>query len=338
MRPLVTIALFAYNSEQFIGDAVKGIFSQNYTPLEIILSDDNSTDDSFKIMENLARDYCGAHKIIVRKNDKNLGLTEHINKVWGLVSGEWLVVAAGDDVSHENRVSEIMKQIETHPEVKLITSYAEIIDIDGEKLGIDLAGDSSKNPEPGSICIWDIKDRIQNSAPLTLGATFAYSRELIDFFSPLPAGCVYEDNIIGFRAELIGKCALIRIPLVYYRSHFGQSTRLNPNNIRASDKKRIRNISDGILTVNQNIEDFRRITVMKDKDSKFDGVAKWLAVKLRYHLLLKKSFSYIWPIRVISLIILLLSPHQFILLSRDMILRICLPSELYFLLKKHATR
>lgn len=333
-RPLVTIVLFAYNSQEFVGDAVKGVLSQDYSPLEIILSDDGSTDDTYKIMEDIVGNYCGTHKIIVRKNDKNLGLTEHINKVWGMVGGEWLVVAAGDDVSHEGRVSEIMRQIEKHPEVKLITSYAEIIDINGSKLGVDLAGDTSKNPAPGSICIWDIKDRIQNSAPSTLGATFAYSRELIDLFPLLPAGCVFEDNIIGFRAELVGRCALIRAPLVFYRSHFGQTTKLNPNDLRAGDKKRIRNYSDGVLTVGQNVEDYERILMSKGKHGKFIGVDKWLSDKLRYYRILKMSLTCIWPIRIFPFIILLLQKHRFSMISRDLAFRIILPRELYFLLKR----
>ena len=53
-RPLVTFALFAYNQEQFIREAVEGAFAQTYEPLEIILSDDCSTDRTFEIMQEMA--------------------------------------------------------------------------------------------------------------------------------------------------------------------------------------------------------------------------------------------------------------------------------------------
>jgi len=39
-RPLLTFALFGYNQEQYIREAVEGAFAQTYSPLEIILSDD----------------------------------------------------------------------------------------------------------------------------------------------------------------------------------------------------------------------------------------------------------------------------------------------------------
>ncbi len=50
-RPLVTFALFAYNQEQYIREAVEGAFSQTYEPLEIILSDDCSSATRFILSE-----------------------------------------------------------------------------------------------------------------------------------------------------------------------------------------------------------------------------------------------------------------------------------------------
>ena len=41
--PLVTFALFAYNQERYVREAVEGAFAQTYQPLEIILSDDCSS-------------------------------------------------------------------------------------------------------------------------------------------------------------------------------------------------------------------------------------------------------------------------------------------------------
>ena len=49
-RPLITFALFAYNQEKYIEEAVQGAFLQTYSPLEIILSDDGSTDRTFEII------------------------------------------------------------------------------------------------------------------------------------------------------------------------------------------------------------------------------------------------------------------------------------------------
>ena len=62
--PLVTFALFAYNQEKYIREAIEGAFSQTYEPLEIILSDDCSRDDTHRIMCEMAAGYRGHHRVL----------------------------------------------------------------------------------------------------------------------------------------------------------------------------------------------------------------------------------------------------------------------------------
>lgn len=106
-KPLVTFALFAYNQEQYIREAVAGAFAQSYEPLEIILSDDCSTDRTFEIMQEMAAAYSGPHNVLVRRNPINTGTVDHFLGVAKLARGELLVVAAGDDVSSADRTSEL---------------------------------------------------------------------------------------------------------------------------------------------------------------------------------------------------------------------------------------
>ncbi len=74
-KPLVTFTLFAYNHEKYIREkAVEGALAQTYTPLEIILSDDCSTDRTFEIIQEIAKSYTGKHQLVINRNKKNLGL------------------------------------------------------------------------------------------------------------------------------------------------------------------------------------------------------------------------------------------------------------------------
>ena len=68
-RPLVTFALFSYNQEQFIRQAVESAFAQTYSPLEIILSDDFSSDGTFEIMQEMVAAYSGPHRVVLNQND-----------------------------------------------------------------------------------------------------------------------------------------------------------------------------------------------------------------------------------------------------------------------------
>jgi glycosyltransferase involved in cell wall biosynthesis len=62
-RSLVTFALFAYNQEKYIREAVEGALAQTYEPLEIILSDDCSSDRTFETMREMAATYDGPHQV-----------------------------------------------------------------------------------------------------------------------------------------------------------------------------------------------------------------------------------------------------------------------------------
>ena len=62
-KPLVTFPLFAFNQEQYIREAIEGAFAQTYEPLEISLSDDVSSDDTFEIKVQMANEYSGVHSV-----------------------------------------------------------------------------------------------------------------------------------------------------------------------------------------------------------------------------------------------------------------------------------
>lgn len=51
--PLVSVCLIAYNQEKYVEKAIDSIFAQTYSPLEIILSDDCSTDNTLIIIKAL---------------------------------------------------------------------------------------------------------------------------------------------------------------------------------------------------------------------------------------------------------------------------------------------
>ena len=54
-KPLVTFALFAYNQEKLITAAVEAAFAQTYQPLEIIISDDESSDKTYDTILSLVQ-------------------------------------------------------------------------------------------------------------------------------------------------------------------------------------------------------------------------------------------------------------------------------------------
>jgi glycosyltransferase involved in cell wall biosynthesis len=208
-QPLVTFALFAYNQEEYIREAVEGAFAQTYKPLEIILSDDCSSDRTFEIMQEMTEAYDGSHTILVRKNQSNMGLGGHINEIVKLVRSDWLVVAAGDDISSSNRTEELMSYISSlEPPPDLLHSAVIRISEDGRFLGLE----QSRFVETLS----SIEKTIETDA-YALGATVAWHKKLFDDFEPLPDNLMYEDQVMQMRAQLNGGIGYLDKPLVQHR-------------------------------------------------------------------------------------------------------------------------
>lgn len=224
IQPLITFALFAYNQEKYIRDAVEGALSQTYSPLEIILSDDCSTDKTFEIIKDMAEKYQGVNKVIIRRNEENLGLIGHINKVMELVSGELIIGAAGDDISFSNRVERIYQDY--------ITTDKQNFSIFSNGIWIDEKGDEMnpihRKPIPKEKLT--LLSYASRSIPGFInGCTLAFRKEVFEVFGPLQIDVGAEDIIIPFRSALLGRINYIHEPLIYYRRHLNRKKSHNGN-------------------------------------------------------------------------------------------------------------
>jgi glycosyltransferase involved in cell wall biosynthesis len=210
-QPLVTFALLAYNQERFIREAVEGAFAQTYSPLEIILSDDCSQDDTFVIMQTMVAEYKGPHKIILNQNSNNLGIGFHLNHTYNLSAGDWIFLAARDDVSLPNRVSVIMKYISNTRNVFAVGSGRIDVDESGRRL------ESLNNKTVHKTKMFSEQLITQKIGYITQGCSMSYSRACFKLFEPLQQGIVGEDMVLPFRSGLLGGAMVVADRLVIYR-------------------------------------------------------------------------------------------------------------------------
>lgn len=211
-KPLITFALVAFNQDRFIKEAVEGAFSQTYSPLEIILSDDCSSDMTFDIMKQMAENYSGPHKIILNRNNRNLGIGSHINRIMELENGELIVGAAGDDISLPERVQENYEAfLKSGEKAMSIHSSCILIDEKGNRLGL-------KQDFPNGFRI-DIDHIVTNCQTKVWGCAHAWHRKVFETFGNLLNEVKLEDEVIPFRSLLIGEIVYIKKPLVLYRIH-----------------------------------------------------------------------------------------------------------------------
>lgn len=211
---LFTLALFTYNQEKFVGEAVKAALLQRCIPIEILITDDCSDDNTFDVVKKLAKTYKGPHKVILNRNDKNLGLQQHIDKAHKLSSGEVIIGAAGDDISHPDRCQKIIDCFHRESPL-LVFSYADVIDENGKKADHSYTNATLYNST-------DILEAARSGA-LYLGATAAWHRNLYYKYGPIEEGA-YEDLVLGFRAAMENAFYILNEQLVAYRL-VGQSNK-----------------------------------------------------------------------------------------------------------------
>ncbi len=220
--PLVTLLMTTYQHERFVGEAMEGLLAQDYPgELEILVSDDASTDGTWDEIQRIAEAYGGPHRLITRRNERRLGPLEHNAVVWPMASARLLVRCHGDDVSLPQRVRRVT---ETWLEYKpvLISSSAILMDEESRDTGYFIkpgGGDRVISPEEIVRRGWQ---------PAMLGASFSWEVSLHKVFGPirkleLPKGG--GDHLLPFRAALLGGFYYLDEPLLRYRQHSGQLTR-----------------------------------------------------------------------------------------------------------------
>ena len=121
--PKVSFLILCYNTGEFIYEMVMSAISQDYMgDMEIIISDDCSSDNSWEEIQRAIGANTSHFSIVANRNSVNLGMAANANWVRMKAQGEILVSADGDDISMPNRVSTLVNYYLAHPECYLLDS------------------------------------------------------------------------------------------------------------------------------------------------------------------------------------------------------------------------
>jgi len=217
-NPLVTLAIFSFNHEKYIEECVASALRSSYDNLEIIVSDDCSTDTTFQKIEKLIEEYEGHHEVIIRQNSTNLGLIDHLFTVARMAKGELLVVTGGDDRVLSNRVTKL-KEAWLETDAAALSSNHHEIDQNGDII--------KKNAS------------FKGSLP---GFSAAYKTEILANLPFCHKSMYAEDGLIGALLKVRGE-KIYKLPdaLVEYRIHeFSQTirgTRFSKAAVLANEEK-----------------------------------------------------------------------------------------------------
>lgn len=267
-KPLVSYVLTAYNIEKFIEESVKCAFNQTYQNLEIVLSDDCSTDKTFDIMKKMADEYKGPHKIVLNRNEKNMGISQHMSKCYTeLASGEIIIAAHGDDISLPNRTSETVKYFLENPKAMQVSCSAVVVDNNLNELPNYYQNDTHVS----ELRFFDF----EHFGHVSIGFS-GFRKKVMTKFGYLNDDCPTEDDLIGFRALIMGQVLFAPEKLVYYRKHEGSNS--NPQFFdRFPLEKILKQQNDDM----EKAVEFGLIT-KEQKEAKYNELYKGMVIRKRY--------------------------------------------------------
>ena len=190
-RPLVSVIVAAYNSEEFLRGALDSLFAQDYEPFEVLVVDDGSTDSTAEI----ARSY--PVKLFTQENQ---GAAAARNVALAHAQGEFVTFLDADDVAPPNKLSLQARYLLDHPEIGCVLGRQEIM-FDG----VAPPGWLERDPIFGDLegipllCLMARKSLLDELGGFDATYSFAEDRELLIRMRERGVGIHVLEEIVLYR-------------------------------------------------------------------------------------------------------------------------------------------
>lgn len=117
-EPLVSVIMPAFNQSRYIGAALESVFAQTYRPVEVVVVDDGSTDDTPAILAARADRVVGVRQA-------NAGPAAARNTALAHVQGDFIAFLDADDLWHERKLERQMARFRAWPQLEISVCMVE---------------------------------------------------------------------------------------------------------------------------------------------------------------------------------------------------------------------
>lgn len=217
-KPLLSVIIPSYNHHLYIREAIDSVLNQTMSDLELIIIDDGSKDNSVEIIKG----YDDARLKLVEQ--KNQGAHNAINNGLKLAKGKYIAILNSDDAFEKNRFEIMINEMEKNPNVGFMCSYIQIVDSEGNDLGVK---EGWKNMEPWIVPLPEISYQATDNFKLNLLMTnftsttsnFLFKREVYEKIGGMRNLHFAHDWDFALRAAEVTECMIVEQPLMRYRVH-----------------------------------------------------------------------------------------------------------------------
>jgi glycosyltransferase involved in cell wall biosynthesis len=227
IRPTISVALCTYNGAAHLETQVQSLLNQSRLPDELIICDDDSTDQTRTLLVQLTANAPFPVQII--RNPSRLGFNKNFEKALSLCTGELIFICDQDDCWLPEKIEVLSDYLILHPKVDLVFSNAIVADSHLKDTG-RLFWDVVRFTEP-------VRERWLRGEAVevlldgnrVMGCTAALRRRLLASFLPIPnlPNYIY-DGWMGLVAAAKGTIDFYEKPLIWYRTHEKQQVGTRP--------------------------------------------------------------------------------------------------------------
>ncbi len=221
--PLVTIGILSYNYSQFIEDTLNSLLLQTYKNIELIITDDCSTDNSVSIIKEWVKKNNVKCLLFIEKNNK--GIPTCCNTIIKHSTGKYLALFASDDIMNPERIEKQVNEMEAvGSEYAFCFSNVELINEMGEGMGFFYKSDKLIGIHEGNTFRNYLVNSFKIPAPSLL-----FRKEIFNIIGLYDERLSTEDIDMYFR--------ILPYYKIKYCNYIGVKYRVKENPLQAFVKK-----------------------------------------------------------------------------------------------------
>ena len=134
--PKVSVCIDVFNYSNYLPRAIESVLAQSYSDYELIVVDDQSTDASFDVAQNYAKE---DSRVRAERNPENLGMVRNRNACLRLAQGEYVKFVHADDyLCSRDALIAMVTRIEAHPATALVACGMQFVKEDSSVSGRSL--------------------------------------------------------------------------------------------------------------------------------------------------------------------------------------------------------
>lgn len=222
-NPRVTVGLPTYNGEKFLAESIESVLGQTYGDLELLISDNASTDGTADIC---ARYAAQDSRVVYHRQPQNIGAGPNHDWVATHATGKYFKWGSDDDYILPEFLARCVARLEADPDAVLCQTQTRIKGENGDSMATHLAGLDAARPSDrfGVIIL----------RPHWCVDVYGVIRTNVLLRTELQSGYYGKDKAMLAELALLGKFLYVPEPLFVNRDHPGRSMRAVPLNRRAS--------------------------------------------------------------------------------------------------------